>query len=242
MTDEKKEMPARNARRGFVPEDMRQFTGEMLEKLKRAAEDTRYLLNRGYAVKDATTFVGNHFCLSERQRMALARSVSSDADVENRRKKECVCREVHIDGFNIIITLEVALSHSPLLQCMDGTIRDLAGLRGTYRLIEETRTAIHLIFRGLAGKNVEKACFYLDSPVSNSGRLKTLIYDVAGDYSIDVDVVVIPDVDRTLQKMSGVVSSDAIILNHCESYMNLLPDIVSSLENVWLIRLDTARS
>lgn len=241
MADDKKEMPARNARRGFVPEDMRQFTGEMLEKLKEAAEDTRYLLNRGYAVKDATTFVGNHFCLSERQRMALARSVSSDADVENRRKKECACREVHIDGFNIIITLEVALSHSPLLQCMDGTIRDLAGLRGTYRIIDETRTAIHLIFRELTGKNVEKAYFYLDSPVSNSGRLKTLICEVADEYSIDVDVVVIPDVDRTLQKLPGVVSSDAIILNHCESYMNIMPDIISGLEGVWLIRLNTAR-
>lgn len=164
MADDKKEIPSRNARRGFVPEDMRQFTEEMLEKLKEAAQDTRYLLNRGYAVKDATTFVGNHFCLSERQRMALARSISSDADVENRRKKECACREVHIDGFNTIITLEVALSHSPLLQCMDGTIRDLAGLRGTYRIIDETRTAIHLIFRELTGKMLRRFTFIWTRP------------------------------------------------------------------------------
>ncbi len=41
MADEKKEAPSCNARRGFVPEDMRQFTGEALEKLKKAAEDTR---------------------------------------------------------------------------------------------------------------------------------------------------------------------------------------------------------
>ncbi len=237
MAVDEKEMPSRNARRGFVPEDARQFAGEELEKLKRAAEDTRYLLNRGYAVKDATTFVGNHFCLSERQRMALARSVSSDGDVEARIKKESACREVHIDGFNTIITLEVALSHSPLLQCMDGTVRDLAGLRGTYRIIDETRTAVHLIFRELTGKAVEKAFFYLDSPVSNSGRLKTLIYEVAEEYSIETDVMVIPDVDRTLQKLSGVISSDAIILNHCVSYMNIMPDIISRLEGIWLIRL-----
>ena len=169
--------------------------------------------------------------------MALARGISSDEDVENRRKKECICREVHIDGFNVIITLEVALSHSPLLQCMDGTIRDLAGLRGTYRIIEETGTAIRLIFEELAAKGVEKAVFYLDSPVSNSGRLKTLVYELAGGYSMGVEVVVIPDVDRTLQKLSGVVSSDAIILNHCESYMNILPDIISRLDKAWLISL-----
>ena len=52
-----------------------------------------------------------------------------------------------------------------------------------------------------------------------------------------VEVVVIPDVDRTLQKLSGVVSSDAIILNHCESYMNILPDIISRLDKAWLISL-----
>ncbi len=237
MAGERNETLNRNARRGFVPEDMRQFTGEALEKIKKAAEDVRYLLNHGYAVKDATTFVGNHYVLSERQRMALARGISSDEDVENRRKKECICREVHIDGFNVIITLEVALSHSPLLQCMDGTIRDLAGLRGTYRIIEETGTAIRLIFEELAAKGVEKAVFYLDSPVSNSGRLKTLVYELAGGYSMGVEVVVIPDVDRTLQKLSGVVSSDAIILNHCESYMNILPDIISRLDKAWLISL-----
>lgn len=237
MADEKKEAPSCNARRGFVPEDMRQFTGEALEKLKKAADDTRYLLNHGYAVKDATTFVGNHYCLSERQRLALARGISSDADVEARRKKECACREAHIDGFNTIITLEMALSRSPLLRCMDGTIRDLAGLRGTYRIIEETGAAVRLILEELAGRNVERAVFYLDSPVSNSGRLKALIYEVAGEYSVETEVAVIPDVDRTLQKLPGVVSSDAIILNHCESYMNIMPGIVDGLEGAWLIEL-----
>lgn len=52
------------------------------------------------------------------------------------KEKECRAdelqgRTVYIDGFNTIITLEIALCQSLLLQCMDGTIRDLAGLRGT---------------------------------------------------------------------------------------------------------------
>ena len=34
-------------------------------------------------------------------------------------------REVWIDGFNLIITLEVMMSDSICLQYMDGTIRDL---------------------------------------------------------------------------------------------------------------------
>jgi len=227
----------KNARRGYVPEDKIQFTGSALQQLKEAAKDTLYLLNRGYSVKSATTFVGNHYMLSERQRLALARILSADIDIENRMKKETICRQVHIDGFNTIITLEVALSHSLVMRCMDKTIRDLAGLRGTYRIIDVTRQAVCLLLKQLLSKNIEKATFYLDAPVSNSGRLKALILDVAAEFPLTVDVVVIHDVDRTLQKMSGVISSDAIILNHCESYVNILPEIIEGLEDVWLIDL-----
>ena len=41
---------------------------------------------------------------------------------------------VHIDGFNTIITLEVALSGSHVFCCRDDVLRDLAGLRGTHAL------------------------------------------------------------------------------------------------------------
>ena len=73
-------------------------------------------------------------------------------------------KEVHIDGFNIIITLEIALSGSTLLKCMDGTIRDLAGLRGTYRIIGKTHEAIRLLLCRLKELEAERAVFYLDSP------------------------------------------------------------------------------
>ena len=75
-------------------------------------------------------------------------------------------------GFNTIITLEVALSGSLLLKSMDGTIRDLAALRGTYRLIDKTDSAIMLIGRVLEKMGVNKAIFYLDAPVSNSGKVE----------------------------------------------------------------------
>lgn len=63
-----------------------------------------------------------------RQRMALVRSVSSRDNVENRLKKQITGSAkgmtAHIDGFNTIITLEVALSGSPLLLCSDAIILD----------------------------------------------------------------------------------------------------------------------
>lgn len=44
---------------------------------------------------------------------------------------------------------------------MDGTIRDLAGLRGTYRLIDKTQIAIILIGEMFGKNKVEKAILYL---------------------------------------------------------------------------------
>lgn len=227
-------------KRGYVPSDQKEFTGTQLEHLKEAAKDTQYLLERGYAVKNATTFVGNHYMFSERQRLALARSVSCKEDVQKRKDKrirEAKGMTVHIDGFNTIISLEVALSGSLLFHCSDGTIRDLAGLRGTYRIIDKTEQAVHLILNRLQDLEIGEAIFYLDAPVSNSGRLKALILQIAEEYDFDVSVEVINDVDRVLEKLPGVISSDAIILNKCKSWINLVPAIVSELSDTWVVRL-----
>ena len=114
------------SRRGYVPEDEKQFTGKQLELLQKAANEVQFLLDRGYDVKPVTTFVGNYYLFSERQRLALARSVSARESIQKRVNKELLQTErgrlpeaVHIDGFNTVITLEVALSGSPVFYCRD---------------------------------------------------------------------------------------------------------------------------
>ena len=74
----------------------------------------------------------------------------------------------------------MALSGSPVLYCMDRTIRDLAGIRGTYRIIDKTEPAVDLLIAELIGLGVNTAHFYLDAPVSNSGRLNALIAQRGG--------------------------------------------------------------
>lgn len=220
-------MAIKQLKRGSAERDDKEFSGNCLDKLRKAAEHIRYLINEGYAIKNASVFVGNHFLLSERQRLALVRSISSDEQLRLRKEKECTAdelcgRTVHIDGFNTIITLEIALCQSLLLKCMDGTIRDLAGLRGTYRLIEETPEAVRMIADTLEQLKVRKAVFCLDAPVSNSGRLKSLIADVWENRHMELDVQVIHDVDRTLQEKDYVITADAIILDNCKSWFNLI--------------------
>lgn len=214
-------------KRGYVITDARDFSEEKLKILKIAQKDIFYLIDHGYPVKSASTFVGNHYVLSQRQRLALARATCPSETLEIRRNKiitnSFANKTVSIDGLNIIITLEVALSGSTLIQCMDGTIRDLAGLRGTYRLIDKTDAAIRLIAQQLVDMKIEKAIFYLDSPVSNTGKLKARIYQLFEQYPIEIDVQLVDNADVILEMKSYVITSDSIILNKCTSWINLIP-------------------
>ena len=217
-----------DAKRGFVPEDEKNFSPEAIEKMRTASRHVCYLLNEGYGLKQATVFVCDHFLLSERQRLAVMRSVATKRQLSERKKKqvaleELQSREVRIDGFNTIITLEVLLSDSPLFTCMDGTVRDLASLRGTYRVIPETASAVKLMFEILQEAGVGKVIILLDEPVSNSGRLKSLMADIAEEngYCFNLDIQIRRDVDRELYQKELVITSDSVILDHCISWVNL---------------------
>ena len=221
-----------DAKRGYVPEDERNFSAEALKIMKTASRHIFYLINEGYDLKQASTFVGNHFLLSERQRLAIMRSLATDIQLKERKVKQVPFsaisgNDVWIDGFNTIITLEVMLSDSILLNCMDGTIRDLAALRGTYRLIPETSEAIQLMFNALRDAGVSRINILLDEPVSNSGRLKARIADIAEDFSFDLDIRILREVDRELYGKENVITSDSIILDHCLSWINLAAECLA---------------
>jgi len=219
-------------RRGYEPTDMREFSDKKIELLKKAQVEIQWLLNRGYPIKNVVEFVGNHYLLSTRQRLALTRATAPTSSLELRKSKKLDTYEnqiVHIDGLNLIITLEVALSETTLLKCMDGTIRDLAGLRGTYRLIDKTDKALLLIGEKLDSMKVAEAIFYLDAPVSNMGRLKARILDLLASRKCEVKVEIIDHVDEILKGKSYVITTDSMILNECESWINLAAEMIDDV-------------
>ncbi|MBR6404788.1 MAG: DUF434 domain-containing protein [Lachnospiraceae bacterium] len=216
-----------NAKRGYVPDDEKNFSPEAVQKMRIASRQVFFLLNEGYDLKSASTFVGNHFLFSERQRLAITRSLATDKQLEQRKDRQKVSesfsrQEVWIDGFNTVITAEVMLSDSLLFLGMDGCIRDLAALRGTYRIIPETAEVVRMIFGTLQTMKIQKANILLDEPVSNSGRLKALIAEIGEEFAFEIDIQVLKDVDRTLYEKENVISSDSIILDHCKSWINLM--------------------
>jgi hypothetical protein len=230
-------------KRGFDPGDSKNFSSENIKKLMIAQEEVQWLLDRGYKIKPIIELTGNHHQLSARARSAVQRTTSSSADCEKRKstmlsleyaKEGCL----FIDGFNLIINLEVALSGSPLLLGKDGVLRDLAGLRGTYRLIDKTDIALELIGKTLKELSVPMVKFYLDSPVSNSGRLKSRIFECSELWGVTVEVELIPNVDGVLSHMERIVTGDSIILDECKSWFNLSKKIVEdNIKDAWIIDL-----
>ena len=213
-------------KRGYVPKDTVEFGPKAAAKLNAAAQELAFLLDRGYDTKSASTFVGNHHLLSERQRLALARITSPRAALEERERKRLreAPEALVLDGFNTIITLEVALSGSLLLEGMDGAIRDLAGLRGSYRIVDKTVRAVELLLARLEALGVKEALFYLDK---------------AAERGVQVQVELHPSVDGVLSRLENVVTTDAIILEKCGSWYNLNRELIEeAVPEAWVLRLE----
>jgi hypothetical protein len=231
-------------KRGFDPEDPKWFSEEAVKQLRIALEEIQWLLDRGYKVGPVIDFIGGHYQLSLRQRIALKRSVSPSFKYEKKISTKLPLTKagdggLNIDGFNLIIALEVALSGSLIVFGRDGVPRDLAGLMGSYKIIEQTDQALELIGEQLHQLLVPEVKFFLDSPVSNSGRLKNKILEHAENWGIPVAIELLPNVDTVLSNMERVVTGDSIILGCCKSWFNLSREIIeNNITDAWIVNLE----
>ena len=177
-------MPDTRRHRGPHPEDKRLFAREHWPLLRSAVADLNWLLTRGYAEPSALKLVGDRHWLDRRQRIAVMRCACSDQALESRRSRELDLRDLAgrrllLDGYNVLTTVEAALAGGVILVGRDGCYRDMASVHGTYRKVDETLPALEHIGRLLDQSAVANCLWYLDSPVSNSGRLKTVMLEFA---------------------------------------------------------------
>jgi len=226
-------VPDTREHRGPHPADAELFAPTLLARLREAVADFSLLLTKGYAQKSALKLVGDRFCLTQRQRLAVMRSSCSDQQQQSRRAR-CVPVEalagqpLAIDGYNLLITLEAALSGGLIFKGRDGCFRDLASIHGTYHKVEETIPAIKLIGEFLTEIHVASALWLLDSPVSNSGRLKTLIGQLAREshWPWEIRLTISPDAE--LSRMDTIiVSTDSVVVDACTRWTNLAAEMVT---------------
>lgn len=226
-------MPDRRRHRGPHPDDHRLFGSPFLPVLRVAVTDYSWLLSHEYAENSALKLVGDRYQLTARQRLVVRRAACADGAREARLRKRRLPSELRgasicIDGYNVLIALESALSGAFVFRGRDGCYRDLASLHGTYRAVEETAPAVTLTGEVLRDLEVGPITWYLDAPVSNSGRLAAQILEISRDRCWDWSVELHPDPDRILATTHGVVAtSDSWILDRCQQWTNLTGEVIA---------------
>lgn len=237
-------MPDRRQHRGAHPRDADLFADERLEALRRAATDYAWLLTRGYPASSALALVGNRYALSARQRTAVSRVTCSDAAAERRLRRRLSAAQVrgerlNVDGFNVCITLEVALSGGLVLVGRDGAHRDLASVHGTYRRVSETPRALSLLVDELQELRPGSVVWFFDRPVSNSGSLASLLRELLASRALDWGVELAADVDRQVSAPGGVAASaDSAVLDAAERWVDLTGlAIAASVPDAWRVAL-----
>jgi hypothetical protein len=225
-------MPDRRIHRGPHPDDERLFAPEVLPRLREATSDLCWLLSRGYTSVSALKLVGDRYDLEQRQRTAVSRCACSDAAVTRRREQQVSLpslagQTLLIDGYNLLTTVEAALAGGFVLAARDSCFRDMASMHGTWRRVAETAPAVELIGGFLAGTALGRCHWYLDRPVSNSGRLKRILLDLSAAKDWHWEVELVDDPDRILATApQAVATADSAILDRCAAWVNLAADII----------------
>jgi hypothetical protein len=235
---------SQQSHRGAASEDHKLFATAQLPVLRSAAADFCWLLDRDYAPRSALELVGNRYCLAARQRMAILRYASSARDVERRGKRlidlaQVGGRELWIDGYNVLTLIESALGGGVVLLCRDGCCRDIAGIHRRYRKVGETVPALQLVGETLAAAGVTNCRWWLDKPVSNSGRLKTVICETAktNGWNMEVELAFSPDHELSHTE-NPIATSDGIVLDRCRAWVNLVRHVITQrIPNAHLVDL-----
>lgn len=238
--------PDRRTSRGPHPKDKGCFSESALPTLRSAVQDLSWLLSRGYSMKATLPLVGDRHLLRDRQRKALRRCAASNRNCTNREQRRVAPESLRgqslsVDGYNVLLTIEAALSDGLLLLGRDGALRDLAAMSRHYRKVAVTRQAVELIAQHLDEVGCARVLWCLDRPVSNSARLKRLIEETVLQNESSWSVELTSRTDQLLMESTTIVATaDSAILDKCSRWYNLARAVVEdSVRDAWILDLSS---
>jgi hypothetical protein len=203
-----------------------------IKQLQQAAQDFRYLLNRGYPRDASLSLVGNRYDLPRAARQLLHRGVFADAVAQARRAKlkplsALTGQPLALDGHNVLITLESALKGRVLLLADDGFIRDVAQLSRAYRDSPTTRQALTLLADYIARHRPGPLTILFDAPMKRSGELAEQTRQIFAAQGLTADAQAVPVPERELLTFAGAVAtSDTHLLDAQDSIVDLAGEII----------------
>lgn len=209
-----------------MPENPAAFSGpDPKERLLKPARDIRSILRWGYPKFATIRFVAEHFRLSVEERHILTRVIMPPEKVVARIRKKVSCdsvsnRDLLLDGYNVLLSVDSLLRKEPMWFCDDGYIRDTRYYFSKTSHAEDIEEALDLILEFLSEKNPGSVIFLLDSQISRSGELAGFIRHKLEKHGIRGQAYTSKTADFDLKKEGGnpeknliTATSDGIIID-----------------------------
>ncbi len=198
-------------------------------EIREAAKDFFYLLNRGYNRESSLNLISSRYRLSKIERLILYRGVYSREVSKARIKKmedirKVKRKELIVDSFNVLSTIQSSILGDTLLLCTDGVIRDLSAYVRKVRVGNHLYVSLVILLGTLLAVNPPNIFFIFDSQVSKSAEIASITRKLCQNFGLMCKTVLARRADKTtimLSRDSTVSSSDSVILDSVKNILDL---------------------
>lgn len=188
-----------------------------------AVNDFQYLMEKGYSMKNIVKIVGDRYKLNTIQRSFLYRGITTNENAKRRKQKLVTERQVksqilHIDAYNLLITIHSYLKGKPVFIAYDGYLRDAGELKSKISSNKSFERAAEIVFSYLVTTDFIEFIWYIDSPVKGSNALKSLLKVIIDQTKIPGKLKLVKNADEILIKLKNgiIASSDTEIIDGTE--------------------------
>ncbi|HEY3360932.1 MAG TPA: DUF434 domain-containing protein [Methanosarcina sp.] len=186
------------------------------EKLLKPARDIRSILRWGYPKVSTIRFVADHFQLSLEERHILTRVIMPPDKIVSRINKKVACTDIKdrnllLDGYNVLLSVDGLLKKEPMWFCDDGYIRDTRYYFNKAKQAEDIEEALEAVLRFLSETGPKSVFFLLDAQISRSGELAGFIRHKLKEYGISGEAKTSKVVDYELKVEGGSLENNIIL-------------------------------
>ncbi len=192
---------------------------ELSEQFNMALAEYLFLLERKYSQTSILKLVSDRHQLSGEERSMLLRGIHPKSYCVHRKSKSIkklpVDCEIFIDGYNVIRTLGSYFLGKSLFISMDGFLRDASEMHRKTLPIEIRNRCLDLIINHLIIIQPKTVLIYLDSPISKSGELASIINKQIVETGLNGEAITVHSPDHHLKIVTkGIIcTADSSIID-----------------------------
>jgi hypothetical protein len=207
--------------------DVQKIDDASLEKVRQAAEETAWLVERGYPTEATVSFVSQHRELGPSELRWLDCGTRANRSYRHHIARELDAEDVarrplRIDTASVIATIEAGLRGAPLLEGMAGVLCDPSWSREHTVVGEATEEALEIVGKALLSLRPKSTRWFVDSATRDADKLVDLLAQADSRWSrVAVEVERVPNVIVRLRGAALVASTDPAVLDECASWLNL---------------------